>query len=425
MKEKIRKVISLAQTKTAKNTYLVFIGNSLAGLIGMFLMIILSRSLGPEEFGVFSVSFAFLSLLGKFGDLGLNFGMVKDISQSRVRERKGKTAKIFQTVFFAKAIICLAIVFLGVFLAKNLSVKFFNSVLSTAAIRWLSVLFPLFVFYDLVRVYFEANKRFLESSLMYISANLIKLVAVVALLVFWSQFKNFILIYLLSPFAAGWLFFPRTKLRLKLKFYQQEFKNLLGFSSWMAVSVVAAAVGENLNVLMTSSMLSAYQAGIYSAAEKFILPFYVFAGALGTVLISRASEFLEVSHIKRFIKKVAVLQLIFLGLVMVIFPLTPFLPLVLGREYLPSVKILQILIIASYFRLAITPLNSVFYPLNKSIIFAIDALLQAALLFVLNQQFLPRLAAKGAAWSLLIVDLTIFVLNYLFLFFVLRQRQRR
>lgn len=424
MKEKIRKIINLAKTATARNTYLVFIGNSVAGLIGMVLMIIISRILGPAAFGVFSVSFSLLTLLSKVGDFGLNFAMVKDISQSRTQGKKQRIRKIFETVFFSKIIICLFLGLSGYLLADFLSVKLLNSPASVFANRYLMFFFFFFVFYDLVRVYFEANKRFLESVLMYISANLLKLIMVVALILFLPYFKNYILVYIVGPFLAGLIFFPRTKLKLKLAFYKNEFKNLLKFASWMAVSVVFAAIGENLNVFMVSSMLSDFETGIYSAAEKFILPFYIFASALATVLISRTSEFLELSHVKSFIKKVFVVQLAFLLLFIAIFPFASLIPILLGKAYLSSVGVLQILIIGSYFRLAITPLNSVFYPLGKSAIFALDSIFQVAFLYILNQQLLLKFQAKGAAISLLIVNIGIFTINYLYLYFVLRKQEK-
>lgn len=425
MKEKVRKIINLAKTTTAKNTYLVFIGNSFAGFIGMVVMVIISRILGPAAFGVFSVSFSLLTLLSKFADFGLNFAMVKDISQSRAKGEKEKIKKIFETVFLSKAVISFLIGVSGYFLADFISGKLFNSPVSASVNRYVMLFFFFFVFYDLIRVYFEANKRFLESTLMYVVANLFKLIMIIAFFLLWSNFKEFIFIYIIAPFLAALIFFPKTNLKLKLAFHKDEFKNLLKFASWMAVSVIFAAIGENLNIFMVSSKLSDFETGIYSAAEKFILPFYIFAGALGTVLISRTSEFLEISHIKSFIKKVAVVQIAFLLLFIVIFPLASLLPVLLGKEYSSSVRVLQILIIASYFRLAITPLNSVFYPLGKSIIFALDSIIQVVMLFILNQKFLLQFQARGAAISLVITNIVIFITNYLFLYFVLKKHEKK
>jgi stage V sporulation protein B len=422
MKDKLDKIIGLAKTKTAKNTYLVFMGNSLAGFMGMILMIILSRILGPAGFGVFSVSFSLLALLAKFGDFGFNFAMVKDISQSRAQGKKEKIPKIFITVFWSKIVLCLFLTLLGFLSADFVSVKLLNSPAGAGVNRWLIIFFFLFVFYDLTRVFFEANKRFLEAVLMYLTANIFKLIAVVIFYFLLPKFQKYIYFYILGPFVTAVIFFPRTRIKLKLEFYKKEFKNLLKFSSWMAVSVIFAALGENLNVFMVSSKLSSFETGIYSAAEKFILPFTIFAGALGTVLISRTSEFLELSHIKVFIKKVAVLQVFFLFLFALLFPLTSFLPLLLGEQYSASVGVLQVLLVASFFQMAITPLNSVFYPLGKSIIFALDSLIQVFLLFTLNQKFIFQFQAKGAAFSLVIANLTIFITNYLFLYFVLKDK---
>jgi O-antigen/teichoic acid export membrane protein len=425
MREKITKIVNLSKTKTAKNTYIVFLGNSLAGFLGMILMILLSRTLGPAGFGIFSVSFAMLSLLAKFADFGFNFAMVRNISQSRAKGEQGRILRIFETVFWLKVVTSFLIALSGFFLADFISSKLFHAPEAAVANRFLMLFFFVFVFYDLTRVYFEANKRFIESTLMYIGANLIKLLVIFGLFIFYPFFKDYIFVYLFGPFLVALIFFPRTKIKLRFQFSKQEFKNLLKFSSWMAVSVVFAAIGENLNVFMISSKLSSFETGIYSAAEKFILPFTMFAGALGTVLISRTSEFLEISHLKSFIKKVIILQLFFLCLFLILFPLASLVPLILGQAYSSSVRVLQILLFASFFQLAITPLNSVFYPLNKSLIFAIDSVVKVLLLLILNQKFIFLFQAKGAAFSLLAADLAIFLINYLFLYFVLKNYRRR
>jgi len=426
MKQKLKQLINLSKSATAKDTYLVFIGNSLAGFIGMVLMVIISRFLGPADFGAFSVSFSLFMLLGKFGDMGLNFAMVKNISQSRAKKEPGRIGKIFNTVFWSKILLFLLMVLLGCVFFDKIVLGLFGFSTHSFVNKYLIILFVFFVFYDLVRVFFEAKKHFLKSVLMYFISNLLKLVMVIVIILFLPNLKNlFIYIYVFAPFIIGLAFFPKTNLKIRFIFDKKEFKHLFDFASWMAVSVFFAAIGENLNVFMVAAKLSNFQAGIYSAAEKFILPFYIFAGALATVLVPRASEFLEIKHIKAFIKKIVIIQLAFLALCFLIMPLTVLLPHILGKSYSASVVILQILIIGSFFRVAITPLNSVFYPLNKSLIFAIDSVVQVVGLYILNQRFLAIFQAKGAAFSFLITNVIIFIINYIFLYFLLRQYERK
>jgi O-antigen/teichoic acid export membrane protein len=426
MKKNIIKILNLSKSKTAKDTYLVFVGNGLAGFIGMILMIVISRFLGPASFGAFSVSFSIFMLLSKFGDMGLNFAMVKNISQSRAKKEHSRIEKIFNTVFWSKIAISGLIAILGFVFLNKLALNYFGSSVYSLANKYLLVLFIFFIFYDLVRVYFESQKEFFKSVSMYFFSNLLKLVLVVIVILLLPLLSHFLIyIYVFAPFIVGVIFFKKSKLRIKPSFDKKEFKDLLKFSSWMAVSVIFAAIGENLNVFMVSAKLSAFDTGIYSAAEKFILPFYIFAGALGTVFIPRASEFLELKHIKSFIKKISILQLVLLFACLLLIPLAVFLPLILGQSYLSSVIVLQILIFGSFFRVSITPLNSVFYPLNKSIIFAIDSILQVAGLFILNLHFIPLYGAKGAAYSFLITNVLIFITNYIFLYFVLRNYEQK
>jgi O-antigen/teichoic acid export membrane protein len=423
MKKELLEFFSLTKTRTAKDTYTVFIGNGLAGFFGMIPMVLISRRLGPVGFGAFSVAFALFTLMSKLTDLGINFSLVKNISQSRVKGEKEKIKRFFWSSFWFK--IGLAFLFgsLGFLFAKTISVKLFNSPDSLFFNQQVFIFVFLFVFYDVLKVYFQANKKFLPGTLMYVWANFIKFVSIGFIYLFNISFTNFILIYILTPFLSGVSFFKKTKLKFRFKFYPKEFKQLTGFASWMAVSVLFAALGENLNIFMVSANLNEFQTGIYSAAEKFIIPVLLFTAALSTVLTSRASEFLELYQIKRFIKKIMLLQAIMFLIFLIAIPFARIVPFILGQEYQPSIVVLQVLIIANFFRSAITPLNSVFYPLNKPIIFAINSVMQFVGLFSLNQVLIPLYQAKGAAWSLVVVNILIFVFNYLFLFYQLKKKE--
>jgi len=425
MKQKIDKLVNLAKTTTAKNTYLVFIGNSIAGFIGMIIMLIVSRNLGPAKFGIFSVAFSFLTLLVKFSDLGLNFAMVKDISQSRAKREKEQINKIFLTVFWVKALASFILITISYFFIGFISRRFFGSPKSIAMNRLVAAFFFLAVFYDLMRVYLQANKQFRRSVLMYFFTNLLKLIMVLSCFVFNLRFELLIMVYIIAPFLASLVFYKKTTIKIKFYFNKQIFKNLLKFTRWMAVSVIFAAIGENLNVFMVSVKLSSFQTGIYSAAEKFLLPCYIFAAALSTVLVPRASELLELKQIKSFIKKIGIVQIFLLIFFIVIYPLASFLPVLLGSQYSSSVSVLRILIIAGFFRVAITPLNSVFYPLDKPVIFAIDSIVQVVIMFVLNQKFIALFQARGAALSMLFTNIVIFFFNYLFLYFILKNHEKK
>lgn len=425
MKKLLSKIFALSQTATAKNTYIVFLGNFVAAFLGMLSMVFITRRLGPSKFGAFSVSFSLLSLLANVGDLGLNFALVKEVSKSRAKNEPGRFEKIFWTVFWIKLAFCLFLGTIGILTNRYISISFLKSPASMFANKLVFIMLFPSVFYDLVRVGLQALKRFKESALIYILANVLKLLLIIILFLCWPNFSDYIWLYLLTPFLASLFFLKTINLKIKLIFSKIEFKRLFGFASWMAISVILAAIGENLNIFMVSAKLSSFETGIYAAAEKFTLPITIFTGALGTVLITRTSEFLELSHIKKFLKKVVLLQGLIFFLFLLALPFSFLLPYILGGQYSPSVVILQILLVGNFFRTAITLLNAIFYPLNKSIIFALDAFIQVVLLLILNNIFIPLFQAKGAAISLFFVNVVIFIFNYFFLFYQLRLHEKK
>ncbi len=60
------------KSEASKQSLTITIGNFATSGIMAIAMILLSRSLGPEKFGIFSVSISLMFLVSKFADLGLN-----------------------------------------------------------------------------------------------------------------------------------------------------------------------------------------------------------------------------------------------------------------------------------------------------------------------------------------------------------------
>ena len=90
MKAYYKKVKNLAFSGTAKDTYILFLGNLLAAFLGFLFTIIMARTLTIEELGIFSAAINLFIILTSLSDLGLSSGVVNFVSfyLSRQNEKK-------------------------------------------------------------------------------------------------------------------------------------------------------------------------------------------------------------------------------------------------------------------------------------------------------------------------------------------------
>ena len=80
------KIYSLVFSRTAVNTGLVFSGNILAAIVTFFTIAVISRTLGPASFGIFSLATALATLIAGFTDFGLGSSLVRFFNLNLERE---------------------------------------------------------------------------------------------------------------------------------------------------------------------------------------------------------------------------------------------------------------------------------------------------------------------------------------------------
>ena len=84
------KIIKLSKSKGLMQSLLTVFGNMGSTGISAVSMIIISRTLGPEKFGSFSVGFAIIIILSKINDLGLTLALLKFVPRSDSLEERNK-----------------------------------------------------------------------------------------------------------------------------------------------------------------------------------------------------------------------------------------------------------------------------------------------------------------------------------------------
>ena len=75
--ESISEIIQLSKSKIARDSSIVLAGNILSAGLGFIATILITRTLGPAQFGLFSVALAVMGIASQFSDFGVGTGMVR------------------------------------------------------------------------------------------------------------------------------------------------------------------------------------------------------------------------------------------------------------------------------------------------------------------------------------------------------------
>lgn len=143
----------------AKSSIIVFIGLILSKIFTYVYRIIIARSYGPEEYGLFSIALVVVSIFISFAAMGMNEGLLRYVSIYRAKRSQKKINFIHK---FSLGILTASGIILGImlfFLSEKISLIIFNMPSLTIYLRFFSISLPLmmisYVYLSILRAYEE------------------------------------------------------------------------------------------------------------------------------------------------------------------------------------------------------------------------------------------------------------------------------
>jgi O-antigen/teichoic acid export membrane protein len=419
----------LILNKTLKNVSFVTLGNFLNALLGFVSLILVSRYLGPEQFGIFSIVFGFFTLISKFGDLGTNHTLVRYVSFFRVKKEE-KLEK--QVVGFGLGLTYLFIFLSLVFLIPlhQLIANFLN-VSEYSFYLLLAIIFSFgFILFNTYNVLLQALEKFQYYLYAYSFSSLFKITLILVLIVTAKiTILNFLLIYFFAPILgylfARHFFFKSSDYLIKPNLSRGSLKTVTPFLYFMGAASIFGALSEQIGVFLSAVIFTSYEVGLYSAASKLSIVFGLIAGSIGTVLLPRASRYVDSENIKKFAYKTFLLGLVLLILIIpvIIFPKF-FLTVTAGSEYIEGAKLLSVLAIAGGLSILTGSFSSVFYSLNKASFFALTSLFGMGVELPLMYLLGTKIGVDGLVYAKLAVVILTLVTSFVFYFYYLRSHSK-
>lgn len=400
----MEKITSLVKTKTLKQSSITFAGSLINGALGAIFFIIVARSLGPAQFGIFSLAVAVSTLVGDIADFGTNTGVVRFVGKYARRD-PSRALQFLKLGLEIKLILGLGIVVLGYLLAPFLAAEIFQKADLTTSLRVVFVGVLGILLFTFTTSGLQAYQKFWHWSGLYIFTNLLRLVLLFALIsVNSADGISALVTYATVPllgFLIGSFFLPIKK-SLSQSVKLGVLSDFLGYNKWVAASAVISAISARLDVFISARLISETELGIYSASNQLVQVVPQLIGALGTVIAPKMAAMSAQAFPKYFRKtQILVIFLAILGLAGV--PIAQvIIPLFYGNAYAASIPIFSILLLAMLVFLISLPVHmAVYYHYGFPKLFFYIGIGHFIINLFLGWFMIERFGGMGAAFTVL------------------------
>jgi O-antigen/teichoic acid export membrane protein len=378
------------------------------GVIGVIVLGILTRYLGPEGFGNYDAILAYSFIFLAFADLGLYTIFVREISRPNADEKSIAsnilTLRIITSLVFAGVAVAISfllpyqpIIRKGIMIASGFLV--FTSLSQ----------FFIGIFQKRLKLYFVSFSEVL--------AKVIQLAFILILIRYEFSVLGFITAAVIAQGAYfGMLFaFSRRLLPVSINFDFDYWKKILKISLPVAVSIVFTLIYFKMDTVLLSLLKPAEHVGIYSVAYRVLEQSIFFpAMYMGLILPLLSKNFRNGKKFSViFNESFRHLVMFAVPSVIVLFMLAPqIIHLIGGSAFEHSISVLRILSFAvgMIFLGSLGGNSLVALDLQKKgmWIYISGAILNLGANFI----FIPKYSYYGAAWTTVLTELMVTILMF-------------
>ena len=407
----LSQVIKLGRSSGLKSAVLMTIGNVGSTGVAAIAMIIFSRQLGPEQFGIFSVLFSLMLILSRIGDMGINIAVSRAIAQNH--DKPSQVRSYAQNGAYLKAIIMGLVVAIGLIFSPYVTTSLLNLGREYSPLVSLVIVLSIaVVIYEYVNSLLQSRQYFGTSVLTNLIQSSLKLILALSTFVFAGITLQLItLSYMMLPLlGAGVGLFAFSVKELLPRYNPKIAKSIINVARWTSLSIIAGALAENIDVLIVQNYLTTHETGLYAAATRIATVASLIGWSLGTVLNMRVAQYKDKKNLDQYLKKGILLASAALILTLAIILITtPLVNLTIGTSYLAVIPTLNILLISTALLTATTPFVALFYVFDYPRYFAVSGVLTALTLISADLILIPAFGLVGAGWARVITRTVVII----------------
>jgi O-antigen/teichoic acid export membrane protein len=380
----------------------MILGGNLARLaLGFIASILIARSLGPDDFGLYAVLAAVVNLTGAFTDLGLTGAAVKRMAALWPHDPDG-VRQTGNVLFWLRTGAAGFIVTIAIFAAYLLSPSILAAprallqlallgVVATSMSGALSALFQATGHFGRVIIISLTNAGLttLLAAFLVLADRLTLGTALVVLGIGTS----------LASFAVGYALLPRSwRLSIpSMRILQSEGFPLFKFGRWLWVAALFAMLTAHLDVLLVNYWSLPATVGAYALALNLATKVDIVNHSLYTVLLPAASALDGKEAVNRYVRQ-GLIRGVFISLpLLCLIPLArPFIQFFYGPAYAPAIALFQQLLAVVLLDVFTTPFLLLTFSFNRPKLLAMAEALRAVTLVLVAAWLIPTIGPSGA-----------------------------
>lgn len=409
--------------KTAKDSFLVLMANGISQVMGLLIVLIVSKVLSVAEYGVYTLLNNISSFVSDMADMGMNSSITRFVAEYRVAEDRRNEEQLIAYAIKRK-IVSLVIVFVVVLVfAKPLAKLFLHDVSKYQYLYLVIFICGFSLFVGAMRAIIQGRQEYEKYFLSIVVWNSVWFVA---MLLFSICGKLTITSSMIAQVLSG---FVNLSLTIKLVGIDKsilkssvqvrtdiktKFNN---FGNWMMLWSIFALLQSRLDVFMLATLTTAEQVSYYDIASKLIRPVLMVTSAYSQVLNPQFASIINRDELHGKIRSASkFILLVSVGIVLAIFCIKSVVILLFGMKYENSIVPCQMLMFAIIFFVWTIPFNSALYALNMPYVFTIAAFVGLVVTAIGNFFLLGKYGAIGASITFIaaqIVGLVIAVVAYI------------
>ena len=388
------------------NTIIQSIGKILSILLGLISISILTRYLGVNNYGIYSLSFAYLAFFGAFSDLGLQAVAVNEIIRKKFKNS-------FGTYFWLK----LFLSFASVIIPLVLLLIFPYSSVQKMAIVVAAIAFGLGNMIGFGNAFFQAELKLTTITFLDVFN---KFITVLLITIFILLKKD--LFFILGAVLFGNLItltlsmiFLKEITNFKFDFESSNAKILIKKSIPLGLALLLGTIYFKADTIMLSLIKGSKDVGIYSLSYRIFENLLIFWGFYIASFYPVFSKYVNQHEVEKYQKliKSSVFLAIFLGTLVFLVGIiiAPSVVRILaGVNFNESINPLRILLLSSAFFFINTILYYYFFLTEKSKVLISGLFLSLLFNVLINLFFITKYSYVGASISTVLTEMFLLII---------------
>ena len=402
-----------------KDTLISAIPRIVAIVAGIFTSILLARGLGPKGLGEYTLITSIATLVPALSDLGINQSAVRFASQAATENNTEAQNSVLRWAFRIRMLLLIVITIILFFISPYICKKVWH-IPKLIYVLQLSLLIGIFTTLSAIpTVYFQSLQKFKTNAIVQTLQTILSSsgIFIIAILNKWSLsyvILSSIIATLVSTIfffhiVPKSIFFEKKEMKSFFKsFFQisqdenikQKFqKEIHSFTFYFILISIICAINSKLDIYLMGVFLDKETIGIYSVAQRIILPLTMIMAAYQTQLWPKLSSTgtnseYNISVLKQ-MKKSNILIAFGFAVYSIIAPL--FIPIMFGEVYSSCILLTQFLCLKTSLNVLIVPIDIIGFNYGFAKIFSIANFLHMILGSLIYLLLLPTLGIWATA----------------------------